>query len=260
LVAPLPGSKEFDSLTAFKTDIGEWPRTNRIKLRGLTVSKSPQKELAIAIEQKCLSKIPDQANGVLLDEILIDAVAHTLAAKDLEPCLRMLTLRTLILMGTELSPTFRTDKVKSLLVSLDDGKGGIPDILREELGLFIAPDRDIDPAYIKVRQISERLLARAEQMMEQLRRDAMETRKLLTSPAAPVLRCIGRLGRDTSGSVTFVPSPKGKVSPGEDLQIIEATGTVRVIGKCGPDGRTAIEGRSLVAGVPVFVLEKRGSL
>ena len=93
-----------------------------------------------------------------------------------------------------------------------------------------------------------------------LQRAVAETRRRLESPNAAALTCVGRLGRDIDGAVAFVPSPSSSVPPGGELLVIGPGGSVATVGKCGPDGRATIAARgSLVAGVPVFAWQQKGT-
>ena len=224
------------------------------------VSVSPQKALAVELEKKCVAKIPANANGIALDENLVEAIACTLAAKGVDPCLRVVTLRKLLLVGRAVSPLFQAADVSNLFGQLDDGNGSIPDVQAEELGEFLDPNRLENRAYLKVRKIAERALAQAGPVVAGLQRAVAETRRRLESPNAAALTCVGRLGRDIDGAVAFVPSPSSSVPPGGELLVIGPGGSVATVGKCGPDGRATIAARgSLVAGVPVFAWQQKGT-
>jgi hypothetical protein len=241
---------------------GRWPdpkvsRPTKDDASALLVVRSPQKILADDLEANCVSRIPDRAAGFALDEMLIDAISRTLAASKVEPCLRMLTLRKLLMRGRDLSPLFQSQAVMQLLAELDDGNGGIPGVQPEELGEFLDPDRDGNAAYGRVRKVAERILGRAAPVLAELKVKMGQVRAALEAPSPSGLMCVGRLARDTGGDIVVVLSPGATMGPGADLSVIGPGGAVASVGRVGPDGRAALTSNAKVAGVPVFVWQRK---
>jgi hypothetical protein len=222
------------------------------------VAMSPQKALADGLEQNCVSRTADKADGLALDAVLIDAIERTIAAKQVEPCLRMLTLRKLLLKAREVSLVFQTPPITNLLAELDDGNGGIPGIEATELGQFLDPERDENVAYMKARRYSDRILARAPTVVAQVKKDLEQLHKTLDAPEASSLACVGRLGRDMSGAIAFVPTTAVELPPSSELVVVGPGGAAAPVGRCGPDGRAMISARSAIAGTPVFIWKRKG--
>jgi hypothetical protein len=252
-----PKGKSFQYLTRFKDGADNWPEMKKQAFDPTTdkADCSPQKKLADDLEKSCLSLMPHGANGVAMDDILVDAAQRTLKETSLEPCLRMLTLRKIFSIGKGVSIVFQSDSAQALLADMDDGMGGVPGMEFEQLGLFVAPDRDEKADYKKVRKMSERLLNKAQPIVSQLAADAKKARQAMEKAGFPTFRCVGRLGRDPAGDVVVVRRAAVKLTAGDELHVINADGHIQSIGKCGGDGRAVVDARSLIAGVPVFLLK-----
>jgi hypothetical protein len=170
----------------------------------------------------------------------------------------MLTIRMLLMLGEPASVLFKTEKAMALLKELDDGNDGVPGFEGEDLGTFVSPDRQGDPSYVKVRKFSERAIAKASALVEEMHREAVALRKKLSRPEAPLLQNVGRLVRDATGNIALQRSGTAELVPGDELRVINPGGEVMTIGAYTPEGRARFEARSLVAGTPVFVVEKEG--
>jgi hypothetical protein len=153
---------------------------------------------------------------------------------------------------------FQSKPAVQLLELVDDGNGGVPGLDIEEITQFIAPGRDELPAYRKVRKYSDKVLREALAVTQQMTTDTKKIRQTLSAPDLPIYRCVGRLNRDAAGEVVLSKRPSAAVKPGQDVFVVDASGGIRKVGTCGGDGRISLEGRSLVAGVPVFVEQRKG--
>jgi hypothetical protein len=218
---------------------------------------SPNKKLADDIETHCVKKIQG-TNGIAIEEALIDAAARTLNGKAVEPCLRMLTLRKILSVGKETSMVFQSRPATQLLELMDDGNGGVPGLAIEDITSFIDPGRDERKDYKKVFRYSESVLQKASSVMQQMTTETKKIRQTLTTLDLPIYRCVGRLNRDVAGEVVLSKRPTAAIKPGQDVFVVDASGGIRKVGTCGGDGRISLEGRSLVAGVPVFVEQRKG--
>jgi hypothetical protein len=252
-----PKGQSFQYLTGFKDGADNWPAMKRRAFQPTTdkADRSPQKKLADELEKSCLSLIPSRAHGLALDDILVDAVQRTLKEPSLEPCLRLLTLRKIFSVGKTVSILFQSDGAKALLDAMDDGMGGVPGMEFEQIGLFVAPDREDKGDYNKVRKMSERLLNKAQPIVNQLGIDSKARREAMKNADFQVFECVGRLGRDSAGGVVFISRAAITLTAGDELHVIDADGRSRRIGKCRDDGRAVVDARSLIAGLPVFLLK-----
>lgn len=238
---------------------GNWPAAQRAESDEFAARISPQKVLADELEKVCLDKIPDAASGIALDTMLVEAVRRTIAAGNVEPCLRLLTLRKIVLVGRGVSPVFQSPDMEALHKELDDGNGGIPGIEITDLGEFLDPNRQRNQAYIKVRKVAERALDQANRRVESLRKAVAEMGKVLSHTDVQTLACVGRISRDAGGAATLVAKSNVEMPNECDLLMIGPNGEAVPIGKIGKDGRAAIEKRAVVTGIPVFVLQTRGA-
>lgn len=238
---------------------GNWPKpVAGPDLPRFKIERSPQRILAEALENNCLLALGRGNDGFSLEEALVDAVSQTLAAKEVEPSLRLLTLRKLILTGQELSPLFQSDDIEELSKGLDDGNGGIPDIAIEVLGEFLDPERRVNAAYQRVKKAADRLLSDAGPISARLAESAKATRERLSNQRVPTLVCVGRLGRDARGQATLVTKPPGKIPSDHGLFVVEPNGETTRIGECDQNGRPHLEGRARVTGTPAFVWVRKG--
>ena len=235
----------------------DWPPPERVEEQW-DVVVSPQKQLADELEGACIAKFPDNARGVALEEVLVDAIARTLAAGKVEPCLRLVTLRKLVLLGHGVSPAFHAPEMDALRKELDDRMGGIPGIETTELGEFLEPSREQNRGYVKVRKISERVLEQAKRVVEPLKKTVAGMRHILSHKDVRTMLCVGRLARDQSGAIVLAPLTNVVMPTNAKLIVIGPNGEVTKIGACGPDGRANIEKGTRVAGVPVFAWQERG--
>lgn len=238
---------------------GNWPPAQRAESDVFTAKTSPQKLLADDLEKACVDKIPDAAAGVALDEILVDAFRRTIAAENVEPCLRLLTVRKIVLVGRGVSPAFQSPDMEALHKELDDGNGGIPGVEIADLGGFLDPNRQRKQGYLKVRKVAERALDQASRRFESLKKAISDMRKALSHKDVQTLACVGRISRDTGGATTLVPKLNAEMPTESDLLMIGPNGEAVPIGKIGKEGRAAIEKRALVTGIPVFVWQTRGA-
>lgn len=252
-----PGER-FVSLTGYKGEDDVWPEKS-IRFNSATDSTetSPHKKLADEIQSYCVKKIQG-SNGIVIEEALLDAVTRTLNGKAVEPCLRMLTLRKLLSLGKEVSMVFQSQPAVQLLDLMDDGNGGVPGLAIEDITSFIAPDRNERRDYKKVFRYSESVLQKASGVLQQMSTDAKRIRQSLTALELPTYRCVGRLTRDATGEVILNKRSSDSVKPGMDVFVVDSSGGIRKAGSTGADGRISLEGRSLVAGVPVFVEQRKG--
>lgn len=239
---------------------GVWPKpTKTTEDKQPAIEMSPQRKLADELEANYAVKIPDETPGLAFETAIIAALKRTLEAAKVEPCLRLLTVRKLVLLGRDASPLFRSPEAEALHKELDDGMGGIPGVEITELGEFLDPNRDQNRGYVSVRKTADRALARATRTMASLDTTLEEARKGLQHKNVQTLTCVGRLARDTTGAVVFTPLQKAAMPSNADLIAISPNGDAMKIGTCGSDGRAKLEKGSLVAGVPVFVWRQRES-
>lgn len=258
---PEIGDPSFRYQRQIKLD-GDWPAPKvEVVSQGdsFTVEESPQRKLAESLEVKYLARIPDDAKGLALDDILSDMAEAVIGAADVDPCLRMVNLRKVISMGRANSLPFAGPKVTRLFGLLDDGNGQFPGLTAEEIGEFLDPQRSENNAYIKAKKHADRVLAQAGPVLSELKAEiANERRRLSAIQAAPLL-CIGRLGRDLEGRVVVVPKAGTTLQPGE-LLVVHTGGALNVIGACNLEGKVTITGGGpLVAGLPVFIQRSKTS-
>jgi len=257
VVKPLMKDGGFEYQRQIK-QAGVWPKPAKAgEETQVDVEASPQRKLADELEAAYVSKIPDSTPGLQFEAVLIGALKRTLEADKVEPCLRLLTVRKLVLLGRSVSPVFRSPEADALQKELDDGMGGIPGMEITDLGEFLDPNREQNRAYVSVRNTSERLLARAKRGLGSLNTTLEDARAALLHANVRSLSCVGRLARDAGGAIVFAPSLKTATPSNGELFVIGPNGDAMKIGTCGPDGRAKIEKGSLVAGVPVFVWRQK---
>jgi hypothetical protein len=256
---PKEGSGRFKYLAGFRDANDIWPEKSEVfDAETDSIEPSPQKKLGDDIEMNCVAKIQN-ANGIALEEALSDAITRTLKAKDVDPCLRMLTLRKILSLGKEVSLVFQSKQAVQLLEMMDDGESGVPGFEFDEITTFVDPNRDDLQAYKKVRRFSEGVLQKSSKVGQQISEKAKEVRQSLATCEFPTYQCVGRLSRDTAGDVIVAKRASTVITPGEDLLVVDPSGGVRKIGTCRDDGRISLEMRSLVAGVPVFMEQRKGA-
>ena len=255
-VKPLIKNGEFEYQRQIK-QAGVWPKPAKANEDQANAEPSPQRKLADELEKDYVGKIPDATPGLEFEAVLIGALKRTLEADKVEPCLRLLTVRKLVLLGRNVSPVFQSPEANALQNELDDGMGGIPGVEITDLGEFLDPNREQNRAYVGVRKSSERLLARAKRGLGSLNTTFEDARSALLHTNVRALSCVGRLARDAGGAIVFAQSQKTATPSNAELLVIGPNGDAMKIGTCGPDGRAKIEKGSLVAGVPVFVWRQK---
>ena len=259
LKEPVKDSMNFKYQSVMKVDGQPWATAKSIQIgEDFVGSLSPQKKLATELNTHCISILGNKIEGFSLDLMLVDAIERTLMTKQIEPCLKMLTLRKLLLAGRKVAPSFKIAKVNEFIAQIDDDNGGVPNVSVEDLGTFLNPNCQEIPAYLKTKKIAEKLLTQMETVLEQLKLNLVKMRDRFDKPDAATFVCVGRLGRATNGKISLVSLPSVSMTPNAKLLVIGPQGESTDIGTCDLDGRAKINIKtSLVAGVPVFVIQPK---
>jgi hypothetical protein len=218
------------------------------------ISPSPQKILGQRLLSNYFHRINNTSRGLEADSLLVAAVEDVLKAKEVEPCVRLVNLRRLLLVGTKISPAFIANEVTKYFRRLDDGNAGIPGMPKEDIGEFLDPDRDQNSRYLRVRTISERLLADAVPVVQTIRRDLELAAKTIDATRLESYECVGRVGRHLDGSLRIIPSARAQPKRIVDVIMVKPDGSSSTVGKT--DGKGGIEvaaNASLAAGLPCFI-------
>lgn len=258
LQKPEPGRRSFKYQRAWKEG-DAWPAPKVQSVEELTpdmIQDSPQGKLGSALEAKELVAM-STARGIAVDELLADMVLRIVNAVDVDPCVRMVNVRKLLSTAQKCSLPFQGPKVAALWAKLDDGAGAIPDIAVADIAEFLDPDRDENPAYLKVKRFADRILADAAEVGKQLRESIRAERSRLEAAAPAEFICVGRIGRDVEGAFVALPAKGSTWKKGQDLLVVRPDGAMAVVGTGGEPGRLELApGGRVIAGMPLFVLRQ----
>ena len=219
---------------------------------------SPQKKLGEALAIGSFERLTDTSRGLEPDLILVDALEKIVSADDVEPCVRMVNLRKLLLVGKKVSRFFKEPEALAFFSRLDDGNTGIPGITIEDIGEFLDPNRQNNPKYVRVRRFSEKILADAADLITTLRQSIAETAAAIAAPKLDSYECVGRVGRNHDGSLRLIAGKGPQPTRIVEAIVINPDGSPTVAGKT--DGKGALEiakEAKLIAGLPCFVRRPR---
>lgn len=232
-----------------------WPSTRTFLRQAavLTVTESPQMKLRNALREAMI-KLPNRATGLEVDEILLNCMKITSEFEDLEPCLKLLTVRKFFLFGrgnsTFKSICFDTPAAAIFNANITDESGEIPGLTTDELGSFVSPGRNSNPVYQQTRVRCLSLLEDAGKVIDSGFERLKVLRKQLAAFDKRPIEVVGVLTRGEDGelSINFRESP---ASPSEII-VVNVDGTLSRVGvfKDGKAELTALKG--LLAGMPCF--------
>ena len=237
-----------------------WPEPEEPTGTTGTVEKivSPQKKLGEALATGSFERLTEASRGLEPDLIFVDAVEKIVSADDVEPCVRMVNLRKLLIVGKKFSRFFKEPEALVFFNRLDDGNTGIPGITKEDIGEFLDPNRQNNPKYSRVRRFSEKILADAAELIKTLRQSIAEATAAIAVPKLESYECVGRVGRNHDGSLRIIAGKGPQPTRIVEVIVINPDGSPTFAGKT--DGKGAIEiakGSRLIAGLPCFVRRPR---
>ena len=124
---------DFEVIIGLKDGAG-WPRENLYGGIEFEVKPSPQAILADELRTKELLKLPNNAPGLEADQLMIDCIKRVLGANEVDPLLRIVTVRKLFLLANGGDSNFQSicfniPATKKFYPLIDDG-AGIPSIYK----------------------------------------------------------------------------------------------------------------------------------
>jgi|688.fasta_scaffold93346_1 hypothetical protein len=234
---------------------GGWPppktKETSVEFRS---TASPQKQLGdewLALA----ARINNASKGLDADEALASVVDLVMRAEKVEPCVRLVNLRKILMAGKKVSGAFQTDKVNAFIASIDDGSGGIPGITISDLSEYLDPKRATNPKYLRVKQNAEQHLDRAIPVAQAIIREVGQASTRIDDLRIDTYECVGRVSRGSDGTLRLIPRTGGQ-QPTKvvDVVVLKADGKESVIGRTdGKGGLDIAKGTSTPAGTPCFV-------
>ena len=195
------GGNNFKVITGLKDGAG-WPRESLFGGKAFVVKPSPQAVLADELRTKELLKLPNNAPGLEADQLMIDCIKRVLAAKDVEPCLRVVTVRKFFRLANGgyssfQSVCFNIPAANDFYPLIDDG-AGIPNITKEDLDAAFSPDREDKSAYRAAKQRAIEILVKAQTTLDAIQLQLNQV-KLDCEQGPQTIALLGRLVLDDQG-------------------------------------------------------------
>jgi hypothetical protein len=196
-----PKGKDLKVITGLKDGAG-WPLKPLFGGAQFEVKPSPQAVLADELRTKELLKLPNNAPGLEADQLMIDCIKRVLDAKDVEPCLRVVTVRKFFRLanggdGSFQSVCFNIPAANDFYPLIDDG-AGIPNITKEDLDAAFSPDREDKSAYRAAKQRAIGILVKAQTTLDAIQKDLNQV-KLDCEQGPQEIALLGRLVLDDQG-------------------------------------------------------------
>lgn len=234
---------------------GGWPppKTRDTSVDFRTVA-SPQKQLGDEL-LALVPRINNASKGLDADEALAGAVNLVMRSDKVEPCVRLVNLRKVLMAGRKVSAAFQADKVNAYVTSIDDGAGGIPGITIADLGEFLDPKRASNPKYLRIKQNAEQYLDRALPVAKAIEGEVGEMSSRAKELRIDTYECVGKVSRGSDGSLRLVPRTGGQQpTKSVEVVVVKADGKEAVVGRTdGKGGLEMSKGASTSAGMPCFV-------
>jgi hypothetical protein len=248
LDAQQQGEARFTYVSGRKDAESGWPTKNERKVVE-SVEQSPQSRLADVL--RAVVRKATLGGGVAVDQLFLNMLETVIAAKDVDPLLRLVTARKLLILAADYSLPFR-EAGRPLETLLDDGEGSIPGVTIDQIWSFVPPARERDPEYQVTKQKSEALLDEIQRGLAAVSGSMDKERKLLAMPPVGLANLVGRLGRNDAGQLVAVwrgsPPPPGQIwwfPSGGDIAL---AGTIDDAGMLSPGPRVG------PAGTPLFAI------
>lgn len=245
-LAPKPESgKPFDFVAGMKTN-QVWP-LKKERADALTVEASPQAQLAQRLAGRV--RLAGKQDGLAIDAMLLGIIKDTIAAKAVDPILRLVAVRKYLLLGEEFSLPIQVDG-RAALRLVSDGKGGIPGIDLRDLGSFAAPTRQTNVTYLTTTKTAQRLVEEIAEMLPALEVAIAAERKRLDNPKGLLPAVTGVIGLASDG--TRIPVWKEGKPPAGEVWWIASPEEVAKAGRALPDGTFQVAKPPPPAGTPLW--------
>lgn len=254
LEGPQPGAFAFKYVPGRKDAQAGWPTKNENKIVA-RVEPSPQAKLADVLRAVVRKASP--TGGVAVDQLFVDLLEAVVAAKEVDPILRLVTARKILFIASENSRPCR-EAGRRLTKLLDDGQGGIPGIPVNQIWSYVAPSREQDPTYQDTKKKSETLLKEIQTAITELKDAIDKERAMLTSPPLGSFVLAGRLARNDAGAIVAIWQGSAP-SPGR-LWWFPAGADAAVAGTVDDKGVFRPEGAASPAGTPLFTITSERKL
>ena len=196
-----PKGKDLKVITGLKDGAG-WPLKPLFGGARFEVKPSPQAVLADELRTEELLKLPNSAPGLEADQLMIDCIKRVLDAKDVEPCLRVVTVRKFFRLANGGDSSFQTvcfniPAANDFYPLIDDG-AGIPNITKEDLDATFSPDREGNGVYRAAKQRAIEILVKAQTTLDAIQK-RLNQLKLDCEQGPHTIALLGRLVLDDQG-------------------------------------------------------------
>jgi hypothetical protein len=241
-------AERFEAVSGPKRQDGAW-QFQTVSKRVTDMRPAPQAALATDL-LGMLQPGKTPGGGIAVDEWFVVMIKKVLAAKTVDPILRLLTVRKCLLTAAKHSRAF-SEEGKPVLQVIDDGDGGVPGLTLDQLWTFLKPRRQQDPVYLVAKPKAESMLADVEVGLRGIENALRKERGVLEQPIAEVPQVAGRLGRDAEGHLVAVW--RDEPPEARDVWWLTTSAALARIGTTGPGGKCPIDKNVAPAGTPLYV-------
>jgi hypothetical protein len=243
---PEEGAQKFTYVSGRKDLEAGWPTKDEREVVA-SVKPSPQSGLADAL--RAIIHRAKVSGGLAVDQLFVDLLSTVAGAEAVDPVLRLVTSRKLLLLAGEYSRPFRLGG-RPLKIQLDDGEGGIPGVTIDDIWSYVPPTRQRDARYLVITKKAGELLRQIKKGLESVASDIATERKLLASPPLGSATLVGRLGRNEAGDLVAVW--RGAVPPACQVWWFPGGADAVVAGTVDANGMFRPAPVSAPAGTPLY--------
>lgn len=244
---PFVDDKDFKYVLAMRPVDGNWPQKS---IRGpvTAVEKAPHVVLGEQIREMLAKR--GGVQGLAFEQVMIDVVNAIVAARKVDPIVRVVVLRKVIKAASETSRLFRDQDLTSIV---DDGDGGIPGFEDVDARRFVPPERRTDPQYARLRDFTcPGIVKKCVETLASVEQSLAVEAKVLRNPTTARLEPVGRLSRDCRGALVAVLKDM-TTSPTGPLWCVDARGSIEQVGQIDSKGAfKATPNAKAPAGSPLF--------
>lgn len=243
-------------VSGWKTKTG-WP----LKVTAAPVAAvkpAPQLELRDAVA-KMLKAWPAQPQGTQFDEDVVEVLEAVIEKTNVDPVVRLVTFRQWFLAARDHSLALQCEQAAGLQAMLKNDRRDdqpIPGLPKEDMYLWVKPDRDTLPGYVVAKGKANDILDQAAAAIPAIRQAIAAGQALLANASGERLVLVGRAGLDAEGKGTAVLREKVGA---DDLWWLDRTGRVRRAGTIGAGDRFAAANPAAPAGSPLYRRERFGA-
>ncbi len=250
---------DFEVIIGLKDGAG-WPMKNLYGGREFEVKPSPQAILADELRTKELLKLPNNAPGLEADQLMIDCIKRVVGANEVDPCLRVVTVRKFFRLanggdGNFQSVCFKIPAANEFYPLIDDG-AGIPNITKEDLDAAFSPDREDKSAYRAAKQRAIEILVKAQATLDAIQLHLNQL-KLDCEQGPQTIALLGRLVLDDQGRKELTAKRSG--SKTGSIIAVNDSGQFVSVGKIIDSVPLLNSQVPVPAGTPCYVRIEQGS-